>query len=308
MTDRNRQPSFFARLQSIVRRALSGGGARTSTPAVESGVEAVVLPEAETRLISDYFDLLRQQGALEERLAPDPTSIALYVESPCDAERELLWAFDSCFYLSHSHDVAARGENPLVHFIKCGWLEGRSPSPLIDIPHMVRLRPELGAGKNCAPLAAFLSESASRSVSTHPLFNEDYYASQLKTPILGSALKHFLGGLGGGARPHRLFAPSYYLSQIPTLEARQSPLRHYLCEGWRMGLKPHPEFDTAYYLSANPDVAAAGVEPLTHYVEHGQMEDRNPSYAFHSATYRKLVGFEKTPEMSPLEHKLIYNA
>lgn len=36
-------------------------------------------------------------------------------------------------------------------------------------------------------------------------------------------------------------------------------------------------FDPAFYASRNEDVAAAGLDPLAHYVEHGWREDRDPS-------------------------------
>jgi hypothetical protein len=37
---------------------------------------------------------------------------------------------------------------------------------------------------------------------------------------------------------------------------------------------PPPWFDAAAYLEANPDVAAAGADPLTHWLNHGQAEGR----------------------------------
>lgn len=261
---------------------------------------------SDEKLIAQYFDKLRQSGLLKDTSEPRAMAIAAYIDAPKQADRNLLWAFDSEFYLSRHPDVMQSGENPLVHFIQKGWREGRSPHPLIDMRYLSDHHPQL-AIKEDTPLAAFLATSAEKAVSSHPLFDADYYASQQPIPSEGSSLRHFLSGKGGSARPHRLFIPAYYRSQIPSLARETSPLLHYLSEGWKAGLKPHPDFDTAYYLSAHPDVADAGVEPLTHYVEYGQLEDRNPSFTFHSATYRRLVGFGKTPRMSPLEHKLIYN-
>jgi hypothetical protein len=57
-------------------------------------------------------------------------------------------------------------------------------------------------------------------------------------------------------------------------ERRQNPLVHYLTKGWRQGAAPHPQFDGDLYLQWNPDVKAAGVNPLEHYVRHGQLEGR----------------------------------
>ena len=39
-------------------------------------------------------------------------------------------------------------------------------------------------------------------------------------------------------------------------------------------------FDSSYYLRANADVAAAGIDPLTHYCEYGWQEGRDPAFFF----------------------------
>ena len=55
---------------------------------------------------------------------------------------------------------------------------------------------------------------------------------------------------------------------------------------WKEGYDPSPFFSTDYYLAQNPDVAAAGVNPLLHFETYGWHEDRNPSAAFNTAAYR----------------------
>jgi len=44
-------------------------------------------------------------------------------------------------------------------------------------------------------------------------------------------------------------------------------------------------FDRAFYLRTNPDVAAAGVDPLKHYLKHGAAEQRQPHPLFDPAHY-----------------------
>ena len=46
-----------------------------------------------------------------------------------------------------------------------------------------------------------------------------------------------------------------------------------------------PLFDAAYYLGEYTDVAASGVDPWQHYLEHGARERRNPNALFDSAWY-----------------------
>ena len=52
------------------------------------------------------------------------------------------------------------------------------------------------------------------------------------------------------------------------------PLQHYLTYGWKEGRDPSANFDTKAYLAANPDVAAAGVNPLEHFLQYGAGEGR----------------------------------
>jgi len=50
--------------------------------------------------------------------------------------------------------------------------------------------------------------------------------------------------------------------------------RHYLQEGAALGLSPGPLFDGPWYLANNADVAAAGRNPLLHYLNDGRSEGR----------------------------------
>lgn len=53
-----------------------------------------------------------------------------------------------------------------------------------------------------------------------------------------------------------------------------SPAEHYLTQGWEKGYNPSPHFSTNEYLKTYPDVAAAGVNPLLHYINSGKKEGR----------------------------------
>lgn len=77
-----------------------------------------------------------------------------------------------------------------------------------------------------------------------------------------------------------LFDPGYYLTQLPTSPTTPvDAVRHYLAEGWRAGLDPSSYFSTAGYLRDNLDVAAAGVNPLVHYLRYGKFEGRSLNLA-----------------------------
>ncbi len=59
--------------------------------------------------------------------------------------------------------------------------------------------------------------------------------------------------------------------------AGAEPLRHWMGWGWREGRDAGPLFDARGYLEAYPDVAAAGLNPLTHFLQHGAREGRDPT-------------------------------
>ncbi len=65
-----------------------------------------------------------------------------------------------------------------------------------------------------------------------------------------------------------LFDTDWYLAQNPDVAAAGiDPLVHYLRHGAAEGRDPNPLFDTDWYLAQNPDVAAAGTNPLAHYLQ-----------------------------------------
>src|SRR4051794_28021212 len=72
-----------------------------------------------------------------------------------------------------------------------------------------------------------------------------------------------------------LFDRDWYLRTYPDVAAAGvDALIHYLENGWEEGRDPGPEFATTAYLQANPDVARSGVNPLVHYIEFGHAEGR----------------------------------
>jgi hypothetical protein len=100
-----------------------------------------------------------------------------------------------------------------------------------------------------------------------------------------------------------LFDEEFYRSQLAGREdegrARAEPLTHYIEFGGFLGLDPSSGFDSDWYLSSNPDVAAAGVNPLVHYVHHGLQEGRLP---YQGA--KALAGTSLPPSSGGLHRRL----
>lgn len=73
------------------------------------------------------------------------------------------------------------------------------------------------------------------------------------------------------------FSKDYYLAAYPDVaQAGIDPLSHYFHTGWREGRNPNQSFDTKYYLKVNEDVRDAGLNPYWHYLVSGKAEGRLP--------------------------------
>ena len=125
----------------------------------------------------------------------------------------------------------ALGLEPLEHYYKYGWHEGRAP---------------------------------------HPLFDTLYYGAQLPSLLEqeGEPVTHFCRkGARQGLNPNRLFDVSWYIDyNRPQLQMGENALEHYIRCGWREGFDPHPSFNVSLYLEANPDANASNFDPLRHYL------------------------------------------
>lgn len=74
-----------------------------------------------------------------------------------------------------------------------------------------------------------------------------------------------------------LFDHDWYLKQYSDVaKANIDPLTHYLEVGAGEGRNPSAEFDTAWYLLTYHDVAVSGLNPLVHFVRFGRQEQRTP--------------------------------
>jgi len=75
------------------------------------------------------------------------------------------------------------------------------------------------------------------------------------------------------------FDRRHYLGLSPDVAAAGAdPLHHFLTHGWREGRDPNPNFSVRAYLNENPEVAASGINPFVHYLRHGRSEGRAPGH------------------------------
>ena len=106
-----------------------------------------------------------------------------------------------------------------------------------------------------------------------------------------------------GFDPVLLFDSAWYLETYPDVAAAgMNPLVHYVTVGGVTGYDPSPLFDSAWYLETYPDVAAAGMNPLVHYVTVGGVTGYDPSPLFDSAWYLETYPDVAAAGVNPLMH------
>jgi glycosyltransferase involved in cell wall biosynthesis len=76
--------------------------------------------------------------------------------------------FDQAWYLAENPDVAAAGRNPVVHYLRFGFREGREPGPDFDTAFYLSQAPEAGSGE-VAPLLHYLTTGRSAGLKPRPM-------------------------------------------------------------------------------------------------------------------------------------------
>src|SRR4051812_25457161 len=68
--------------------------------------------------------------------------------------------------------------------------------------------------------------------------------------------------------------PGWYRQTYPDIGPEIDAVDHYARAGWREGRSPSQWFSTTWYLHNNPDVLAAGTDPLLHFLREGRKQGR----------------------------------
>jgi glycosyltransferase involved in cell wall biosynthesis/GT2 family glycosyltransferase len=101
-------------------------------------------------------------------------------------------------------------------------------------------------------------------------------------------------------RSSGLFDAKFYLATNPDVAAAEiDPVVHYLNFGWREGRDPSKHFGSSSYLASNPDVAAAGINPLVHYLQYGLREKRSIANFLSSGMTQASGGLSDVPLSIP---------
>ena len=169
--------------------------------------------------------------------------------------------FDADWYLRQNPDVAAEGVDPALHYLASGADENRNPSPQFDGAWYRERYPDTVAAR-INPLVHYLTSGQTegreiravevtavqpellrqaRRIADSPYFDEAWYRTRYRAALS---------------------------------ETDIDPALHFLSVGAEQGFHPGPSFDARHYLRFHPDVAAAGTNPLLHYLDIGMRERR----------------------------------
>jgi glycosyltransferase involved in cell wall biosynthesis len=129
--------------------------------------------------------------------------------------------FDSDWYLESYPDVAARGVDPLRHYVRYGAREGRDPNRLFSSSWYLANNPEV-AELGLNPLAHFIQRGAAEGRSPGPLFDT-----------------------------------KWYLEANPDVAAANvNPLLHFLRHGAREGRRPNGRIDSGAWLAPSAQITS----------------------------------------------------
>ena len=231
-------------------------------------------------------------------------------------------AFDRAWYLAHYADVAASGMDPLKHWQTFGWREGRNPDAVFDTNWYLDHNPDVRAA-GIDPLRHYEMSGAREGRDPSASFSTSAYLDHhTDVAIIGpDALSHYLhfgeaenratfissisGMPSSRPLPAHVFDVDYYRAHNPDVAASGvDPATHYAAFGWKEGRNPDALFDTNWYLANYQDVAAAGLNPLQHYETFGWREGRDPGPGFSTRGYLASHPDVAAAGINPLEHRL----
>src|SRR5579863_5650564 len=168
--------------------------------------------------------------------------------------------FDAAWYLAQYEDVRRTGADPLLHFIRYGIFELRSPHPMISIERIYDDNRELFYREGgCQSLLRVLRENLS-SPSEH--FDVEFYLEHYPQARehAGGALHHFLEhGKREGLKPNGHFRPDGCAEQYS-----HSPTGSLLLRKFELACSCNA-VDLASYCAATSTVFPTPADAFAHY-------------------------------------------
>src|ERR1044072_8512269 len=160
-----------------------------------------------------------------------------------------------------------------------------------------------GASKTVSANPGEIYYEGSTAYIVMPDNNAGFASSAIMQPTAPAPMPTITANVVSNSAPG--FDPDFYKAQNPDVAAAGvDPLNHFRTVGWKEGRDPNPYFDIKGYLATYGDIKAAGVNPLDHYNNNGWKEGRDPSAWFDTSSYLDANPDVKAAGVNPLQHFL----
>jgi GT2 family glycosyltransferase/glycosyltransferase involved in cell wall biosynthesis len=188
--------------------------------------------------------------------------------------------FDAEYYRYDNLDIVVAGVDPLDHYARQGWREGRRPSAEFNSPVYLKANPDIAAA-GIDPLLHWIRVGRTEGRRLPPC-----YLNRADRP---AALKKL--------RASGLFDDMFYLHQCPLVrDSNLDPLLHYVISGYKSFLEPSPEISMRSYIAAWPDAREIDYNPLLHFIDRDRAEGRTAFGKGELANWTKRDGEPALPD------------
>jgi glycosyltransferase involved in cell wall biosynthesis len=240
--------------------------------------------------------------------------------------------FDAYYYLVTYPDCRRADIDPLRHYVRIGWKEGRNPSSYFDTKNYLAANTDVAKAR-INPLYHYIKNGKKEGRHPLPGAQTEIQAAQLPDISTGSRsrfyqlLKKVYRIIPSPIRQKLLFwafrnfgflfqnLPRYKTWKIfvelhSNTRARRYPVgiekMNRPFKKWfeLVTIKKSGLFDPNYYLITYPDCRRVDMDPLRHYMNFGWKEGRNPSVNFNTNDYLENNPSVKVAGINPLYYFL----
>jgi glycosyltransferase involved in cell wall biosynthesis len=181
-------------------------------------------------------------------------------------KKEIKDEFSSSFYVNNNLALNEAKINPLKHYIKFGWKEGKDPNEYFSTTYYLKSNPEVKAS-GINPFFHYLKYG--KKEFRKP--NELYYLHNLSAIDSNPDKNNLIFSNIIAVKESKLFDEEYYLNHSPDIKARNiDPTYHYCTYGWKEDRAISTEIDCDFYSRMFPEFNAQAIDPITNYLTLGK--------------------------------------